>query len=121
MAEGFSVAEANSIIDDIRTQYPFMQLHTGAPGVNGTSNVAANNTRKSVSFNAAANGATANSGAVLWASVPANEKYTHCTFWTLASGGSFGYSGTVTANTVNTGDDFQFNVGAISVSVIVAS
>jgi hypothetical protein len=38
MAEGFSTAAANSVLDAQVTAYPWFKLHVGAPGANGTAN-----------------------------------------------------------------------------------
>lgn len=121
MAEGWSAAEANSIIDSAVAAYPWMKLHTGAPGSAATANAAGNTTRKQVTFGAASAGAASNTGAITWTSVSTSEDYTHCSFWSASSGGSFGMSGTVTANAVTAGDDFTFAVGDIDITVPVAS
>ncbi len=121
MSEGWSAAEANSIIDAAVAAYPWMKLHTGAPGANGTANAATETTRKQVTFGAASGGAASNTGAITWTSVAASEDATHCTFWTASTNGSFGFSGTVTANALTAGDDLTFAVGDIDITVPVAS
>lgn len=121
MAEGWSAAQANSIIDAAVAAYPWMKLHTGAPGAAGTSNAATETTRKQVAFGAASGGAASNSGVITWSSVAASEDATHCSFWSASTNGNFGFSGTITANALSAGDDLSFAVGDIDITVPVAS
>ncbi|WP_372352631.1 hypothetical protein [Streptomyces sp. KL116D] len=121
MAEGFSTAAANAVLDAQVTAYPWFKLHVGAPGSAGTANPAVETTRKSVAF-AAATGATKTSNAdAVWSSVAGTEDYTHWSQWSASSGGSFGGSGTVTANPMVTGDSFTFPAGSFVLSVPTAS
>lgn len=121
MTTGWSAAEANQILDDALAQYPWIKLHVGDPGSAGTSNAAGNTTRQQATYGAASGGAASNSGAVTWTSVSTTEDYTHFSAWTASSAGSFGFSGTVTANAVTAGDDFVFPIGDIDVSVTTAA
>ena len=85
MAEGPSVATANSILDAIgnATAYSvatfWIQLHTAAPGAAGTTAIAGNATRKQVSFGTAASGLMSNDTAISWTAgeVDTSEDYTH--------------------------------------------
>lgn len=121
MAEGFSTAAANSALDTLLAAYPWVKLHTGAPGASGTSNAATETTRKQGSWTSASGGAASNTGALTWTGVAGSEDYTHASGWTLSSGGTFGWSGTVTANAVVAGDTFTIGVGDLDVSIPVAS
>jgi hypothetical protein len=121
MAEGWSTAQANSIIDAAVAAYPWMKLHVGAPGSAGTSNAAVETTRKQVTFGAAASGAASNTGAITWSGVAGTEDATHCSFWSASTNGSFGFSGTITANALTAGDDLTFAVGDIDITVPTAS
>ena len=133
MAVGLSAAIANDILDALcknlaLTTLPaaafYVQLHTGDPGATGTAaNVAGNATRKEVAFDAAASGATSNTTAVSWSTseVDTSETYTHWSGWTAASSGTFLASGTITANAVTSGDEFQFPAGSFDLSFTVAS
>lgn len=121
MAEGWGATAANSALDTLLSTYSWIKLHTAAPGSAGTSNAATETTRKQATWTSAAGGAAANSNTISWASVAGSEDYTHFTAWTASSGGTFGFSGTVTANAVTAGDTFQFAVGALAVSVTLAS
>ena len=130
MAEGPSVATANSILDAIgnNTAYSvatfWIQLHTAAPGAAGTTAIAGNATRKQVSFGTAAGGVMSNDTAISWTAgeVDSSEDYTHWTGWTLVTGGTFIMSGLMTANAVIIGDTFTIPVGDLDLSAgVVAS
>lgn len=127
MALGFSPAAANAILDAHHdTDYPFIQLHVGDPGVDGTANIAGNATRKdtSAAWAPASGGSKTTDVDIDWTEgeVDTTEDYTHCSFWTLATGGSFGGSGTVTANAVNaSGDAFSILAGGVTASLTTAA
>lgn len=121
MAEGFGAAGANTALDALLAAYPWVKLHTGAPGSAGTSNAATETTRKQASWTASSGGAASNSGALTWTSVAGSEDYTHFTAWSASSGGNFGFSGTVTANAVTAGNTFTIATGDLDVSVTLAS
>jgi len=122
MALGYSPAKARDILDDVVTEYPFLQRHTGDPGPNGTANVSASSSRQDSTGKWAAastSGATstkATNAAITWANESAAEDHTHVTLWSLAAGGAFGMSGLITANPVGVGDDFVAAAGAIVLS-----
>ena len=122
MAEGWSAAAANSALDTWGATYPFMQLHTAAPGAAGTTAVATEDTRKEVTWGSAGSGAmTSVTSALTWTNVAGTEDYANCSMWTLAAAGSFGGSGSVTANPVNAGDTFTIAVGDVDASLAIAS
>lgn len=121
MAEGFGSAGASTALDALVAAYPWLKLHTGAPGASAASNAAGNTTRKQVTWAAASGGAVSNSALIQWTSVSTSEDYTHFSAWSASSGGNFGFSGTVTANAVTSGDTFEIAVGDLDVSVTLAS
>lgn len=132
MALGLSAAIANDILDALCKNLAistlpaaafFVQLHTADPGAAGTTAAAGNATRKAVTFDAAANGATSNTTAVAWSTseVDTSEDYTHWTGWTAASAGTFLASGTVNANAVTVGDEFQIAAGGLDLSFNIAA
>lgn len=123
MAEGWSSAAADDALDTLVAAYPFIQLHTGAPGAAGTANVATETTRQDSTGNWAASsgGVVATNADLTWLDVAAAEQYTHFTAWTLAAAGAFGYSGTVTANAVGVGDDFVIGAGDFTVTQPIAT
>lgn len=129
MSTGPSTATANSILDAIcnATAYsvatPYIQLHTADPGAAGTTAVAGNATRKSVSFGAAASGAISNDAAISWSTseVDTSEDYTHWSLWTASSAGTFVMSGTLTANAVTVGDEFTIPTGDLDLTITPAA
>lgn len=133
MAVGFAEADANAIWEWLfnATNMPaapanlWIQLHTGDPGAAGTANVAGNATRKDLTaaMGTAANGAITNTSAITWTSgeVDTSEDYTHISFWTASSAGTFRGSGVMTANAVTVGDEFTIPVGDLDASLLVAA
>ena len=127
MALGLSVAAANGYLDTHHdTTYPWIQLHTADPGAAGTTAVAGNATRKdcSAAWAPASGGSKVTDVDIDWTDgeVDTTEDYTHCTFWTASTAGTFGSSGAVTANAVNaTGDAFSILAGGITASFTVAA
>lgn len=121
MAEGWSATAGNHALDTELAIYTWVKLHVGAPGSAGTSNPATETTRKQATWASASGGASSNTGALTWTSVAGTEDYTHFTVWTASSAGTFGFSGTVTANAVVTGDTFTIPAGDLDVSLTLAS
>lgn len=129
MADNISSGVANNVLALLLngTAYAgftatFVQLHTGAPGANGVSNVAGNNVRQPAgAFTAPAGGATANSAAINWTSVSTSETYSHASLWSAASGGIFICSGALSASAITAGQNFQIAIGGLTVSIPVAS
>jgi hypothetical protein len=127
MATGLATATCNAFLDALcnNTSYAitevWIKLHVGDPGAAGTSNPATETTRKQASFSAAASGAITSDGALSWTNVAGTEDYTHYTAWTASSGGTFLFSGTVTANAVVAGDTFTIAVGDLDLSFSIAS
>lgn len=122
MAQGLSVTAANSLITSLIASYTWVQLHTAAPGAAGTTAVAGNTTRKQISaFGTVAAGAVVSAVDLAWTAVPTTEQYTHFTVWSASTAGTFGFSGTLTANPVTAGDNFTIQSGNIGTSLTVAS
>jgi hypothetical protein len=121
MSVGFSTAAANTHLDNQGTTYPWVKLHTGDPGAAGTSNAATETTRKQATWASAASAAKTTSADLVWTGVAGSEDYTHFSLWTASSGGSFGGSGTVTANAVTAGDTFTIPAGELDLSLPVAA
>jgi hypothetical protein len=121
MAEGFSAAAANSALDALGTAYPWIKLHVGAPGAAGTSNPAAETTRKQATWASATGGTKTTTADLMWTSVAGTEDYTHFSVWSASTAGNFGFSGAVTANAVTAGDSFTIPAGDLDLSVSTAS
>lgn len=121
MAEGFGSAGANTALDALVAAYPWIKLHTAAPGAAGTTNAATETTRKQVTWAAASGGSVANSVAVTWTSIAGSQDATHFSAWTASTAGTFGFSGTITANAYVAGDDYTVAISGLTVSVTLAS
>lgn len=128
MALGHKASVANSLLDALLRNGSYtgpaavwVQLHVGAPGAAGTSNVASNNTRKVITFGAASGGVSTSSSDENWTSVPTTETYTHFTLWDASTAGNFLGSGALTANPVTAGDTFDLAIGAITDTLTVAT
>jgi hypothetical protein len=93
----FSTAYKNAMLDQIPATV-WVQLHIGAPGSAGTSNIATETGRRSVGVAAAVNGARTNTSAGQWTGYPAAETLTHASAWTASSGGIFIGSATLAAS-----------------------
>ena len=121
MAEGLGPSGANVGLDAILAAHPWVKLHVGAPGAAGTSNPAAETTRKQATWAASSGGASSNTNALQWAPVGGSEDYTHFSLWSASTAGNFGLSGQITANPVVTGDTFTVAIGDLDVSFPLAS
>ena len=127
MATGLSAYLANNFLNALgnATAYsvatPYIKLHVGDPGVNGTTNPAVETTRKSVSFAAAANGAIASDADITWTNIAGSEDATHFTAWDNLTAGNFLFSGTITGNPYTAGDTYTIASGSLTASLTVAS
>lgn len=121
MATGWGSAGAGTALDATRAAYTWIKLHVGEPGAAGTANPATETTRKQATWGTVTAGAFSNTADLVWTSVAGSEDYTHFTAWTASTAGTFGFSGTVTANPVVTGDTLTITTGSLGVSVTLAS
>lgn len=121
MALGLSAAAANTFLDTHAAAYPWIQLHIGDPGAAGTANAAVETDRVLVTWAAAAAGSIANDAEERWDAVAGSEDFTHWSGWTVQVGGTFGWSGTVTANAVTVGDNLVVAIGGLTYTLNVAA
>jgi hypothetical protein len=121
MAEGWGATAGNAALDTVCAAHTWVKLHAGAPGSAGTSNAATETTRKQVTETAASGGSRPSSADLTWTNVAGTEDFTHFTRWTASSAGTFGFSGTVTANAVVAGDTFTIPSGSMTTAVQLAS
>jgi hypothetical protein len=122
MPAGLSATAANALITSLIGSYTWVQLHTASPGAAGTTAVAGNTTRKQVSsWGSVSAGGVVTAVDLAWTSVSTTEQYTHFTVWSASSAGTFGFSGTLTANPVTAGDNFTILSGNLGTSLTVAS
>lgn len=124
MAVGLSTAAASNALDNLTTTYTWVQLHTGDPGAAGTTLIANETDRIQVTSFSGSGAARSNVNVLTWAAVTVTsgtQDYTHFTLWSASTAGNFGYSGTVTANPLSAGDDFELRAGELDISFPVAS
>ena len=127
MATGISAYLANAWLDALgnATSFsvttPYVKLHVGDPGANGTSNPATETTRKSVSFGASSAGALASDADVVWTNISGSQDATHFTAWDNETAGNFLFSGTITGNAYTAGDTYTISSAGLTVSLTVAS
>lgn len=124
MSIGYGTAGANTVLDALVAAYPWAKPHVGDPGAAGTANAATETTRKQVSWGAAAAATVSNNAQVQWTGVAvtgATEDWTHLSFWSASSGGSFGFSINVTGNPLASGNTATIASGDIDVSQTTAT
>jgi hypothetical protein len=125
MAVGIASGQANSILDALAKGVDYagnaavwVKLHTGDPGSAGTSNAAGNTTRQQATFASSSAGANATNADVVWLSVSTAETYSHVSFWTASSSGTFLGSSALTASkTVAIGDTFTIPTGSLTMAL----
>jgi hypothetical protein len=96
----------------------YVQLHTGAPGLAGTSNVAATSTRTtSGGFGAGSNGTVLNSANIDFTAA-ANETITHFSLFDASTAGNNLWGDAVTASkAILTGQTVRFGAGVLSLTL----
>ena len=123
MADGLSATVANAALNNIvDTNANNVQLHTGAPGANGTANVSSVTTRPAVTWNSASAGAVTASNQPAWTNWAGTspETDTDISFWSASTSGTFGMSMQLSSPvTMNTGDSLTLT--SLQVSLPVAS
>lgn len=125
MTVGLAAAVLNGWLDALgnATNYTaptafWVKLHTGDPGSAGTANAASNTTRQQASFAAATGGTITTDADLAWTSVPAAETYSHVSFWTASTAGTFlGSDDLNAARTVAIGDNFTIATGDIDIAI----
>lgn len=122
----FAEASRNQMLDAYvgRTTYTanaafYVKLHIGDPGSAGANNAAVETTRQAVTFgSAAASGAISNTAAVEWTNVSTTETYTHVSFWTASTAGTFlGSDDLSSSAAVTAGDTFRIPVGDLDLTL----
>lgn len=121
MATGISQTRANTALDAAIAAGAWIKLHVGDPGSAGTSNPSGETTRKQASFAAASGGSAATNADLSWTNVSTSEDHTHFSMWTASSGGTFLWSGTITANAVTAGDTLTIPSGSLTLSLTGAA
>ena len=86
----------------------YIQLHTADPGEDGTSSVATESTRKSVSWGSASSGSISASAAISWVNVSTEETYTHWSIWDASTSGNCLWTGALSSSaSMLVGESFQ--------------
>jgi hypothetical protein len=124
MAEGWGSTIGNAALDMLDS-YRWIQLHIGSPGGSGTGNIALTTTRIQTTWLASAGGVKASSVDTVWTSSQildtAGTAFLCWSAWTLASGGVFGGSGTISALAVSSGRGLTLPAGLLVASMALAS
>lgn len=89
-----TTARINAAVDAALTTTTHAQLHTGDPGSAGTNNVAADVSRVACVFPAAS--ATDSAQSFTFTIPGAGGPYTHVSFWTASTSGTYNGSGALT-------------------------
>lgn len=96
----------------------YVQLHTADPTDVGTTAVATETTRKSVTGAASSGGTFTSVNDLIWTSVAGTETYTHISIWDASTAGNCLWTGALTASkAVVAGDTFTIPTGSLTVSV----
>lgn len=101
----------------------YVQLHTGAPGAAGTSNISSVTTREAVTWNAASAGSIGESNTPTWSSWGGSngEVVTDISVWDASSSGNFLFSALLSSSrTVNTGDTLELTTLTVALTPIAA-
>lgn len=119
-----SDAVANAWLDALCRGVPYdndefwAQLHLGDPGAAGTSNPAAETTRKQATFSAASGRAITTSAALEWTNVSTTEVYSHISFWSASTAGTFlGRDDLSSTASVEAGDTFRVPAGDLDLAI----
>lgn len=119
MADGLSTTVADNALGNITgTDANYVQLHTGAPGSAGTSNVSSVTTRESVTWGSASAGSISASNQPAWTSWAGTspETDTDISFWSAASSGTFGLSMQLASSVImHTGDSLTLTTVTITI------
>jgi len=124
MADGISATMADSMLTTLTTSpaSSYVQLHTGAPGANGTANVSSVTTRQAVTWGSASAGSVSASNEPEWTNWAGTspETDTDISFWTALTSGTFDMSMQLSSSvTMNTGDSLTLT--SLTVSIPAAS
>ena len=122
---GIPTAEATKLLAAVFTGTAYtspttlwVQLHTGDPGAACTSLVAANSTRKQITFAAVSGNQAVSNNAPQWTNVPASETYADVSIWDASTAGNPLWSGPLTvAQAVTAGDTFTLTSGQVTVTL----
>jgi hypothetical protein len=118
MADGLSAGNANAALGTITGSAVYVQLHTGAPGSAGTSNVSSTTTREAQTWGSASGGVISATGTPTWTNWAGTspETDTDISMWSLATSGVFEFSTLLTVAVVmHTGDSLQLTSQSVTI------
>jgi hypothetical protein len=99
------------------TDSPYIKLHKGAPGEEGTANAATTTTRDQVTLGAASGGARVSTTDAEF-TMAASETITHVSAWDHATAGNCEWVATLAeAKALTSGDTLQFEAGDLSIAL----
>jgi hypothetical protein len=120
---GLATATINGFLDALcrNVSYSvaafYVKLHTGDPGSAGANNAAGNTTRQQATFSAASGGSITNSADIVWTNVSTSETYSHVSFWTASSGGTYlGNDDLASSQAVVAGNNFRIAAGSLTIT-----
>jgi hypothetical protein len=127
MAVGIAAGVANGWLDALGNASNYtaptafwVKLHLGDPGSAGTSNPAAETDRQQASFGAASGGVITSDADLTWTNVSNTETYSHISFWTASSAGTFlGSDDLAASKAVTAGDTFTIPSGSLTVTITI--
>lgn len=97
---------------------PYVKLHTGDPGEEGTANAAGETTRKQVTLAGASGGTRKSSTAAEWTNVSTSETYSYLSLWDASSGGNCLWALPLTeSKAVSKEDNFTLKAEQLSVAL----
>jgi len=128
MATGLTSYGANKTLDAMGNNVSFavaqgyVKLHIGSPGAAGTTNAAAETTRKACGFASAASGSMVSDAQMQWAVITGSETATHFSFWDDVAAGNCLFTGVITPSVPYlAGQTVTVAIGACTVSLTLAS
>lgn len=100
------------------TDEPFIKLHTGHPGEDGTANAATETDHVKCKLKAASGGKRETEADTTWEGVSTEETYTHVSVWDHVSAGNCEWVAALTIPVpVKAGDDFTIDAGDLSITL----
>lgn len=124
-ASALTDAVANAMLDAVARGISYsnaqiwVQMHTGAPGAAGSTNISSNSTRFQVSsWGAASGGTIANAAEFVSSNFGTGETITHLTTWSASTGGTFiAPHQLATPKAVIAGDNLKLPAGTLTYSI----
>lgn len=121
---GVSDSVENDLLDHVLSTTPwtmptaiYVSIHDADPGEDGSNEIASTTRQGDTAFNAAANGATSNTSAVTFTSMPSCT-VSHVGLWDAASSGTYIAGGLVApSKVVSPGATLIFDAGDINITI----